>query len=82
MAYKLCTTQINLFKEGDSPVFGETNTTISLQDEGAGVFLEIKQDPSDFGPGGYLRFDFDEAETLYKAMLILKQQANQIEGNE
>lgn len=79
MAYKLFVAQINLYKEDCSPVLGELNTDLSIHDDGAGMYLEVKQEPTDFGGGGILRFDFDEIETLYKAMMILKQEADQIE---
>ena len=66
-AVKHCILALSVYKENDSPVFGETSTHVTLDDEGGGCFFTIKQD------SGTLRFDFDEFEEVVKAVNVLKQ---------
>lgn len=66
-------TKINLYRGDDNPLFGDSVTSLELDDEAGGMFLKISQDPNDFGPGGVLRFDFDEMEALFDAINYLKQ---------
>ncbi len=70
-------TKINLYREGDSPLFGDSVTSLELDDEAGGIFLKVIQEPNEFGPGGVLRFDFDEIDELFNAINYLKQ-ASQI----
>lgn len=79
MTYKLITTKINLYRGDDSPLFGESVTSIELDDEAGGIFFTIKQDPNEFGPGGILRFDFDELPQLIEAIKILEANASRAE---
>ena len=80
--YKFVPTQLHLYREGDNAIFGESVTTLRLDDEAGGVFLTIAQDESDFGPGGELRFDFDEIDSLFAAIQQLKDTADMLEREE
>ena len=64
---KQAITSITVFREGDNPVFGESRTKVSLDDEAAGFFVVLEQEQ------GSLRFDFDEFEEIVKAVNQLKQ---------
>ena len=70
-----CITSINVFGTGDNPVFGETVTKVSLDDEAAGLFVVLEQD------GYAVRFDFEEFEEVAKAVRFLKRQARKV-GND
>jgi hypothetical protein len=72
-------TKINLYREGDSPLFGDSVTSLELDDEAGGIFLKIIQEPNEFGPGGILRFDFDEIDELFNAINYLKETVNSVE---
>jgi hypothetical protein len=69
---KTLITKINLYRGDDNPLFGDSVTSLELDDEGGGMFLKIIQEPNDFGPGGTLRFDFDEIDDLFKTINYLK----------
>ena len=75
-------TKINLFRGDDSPLFGDSVTELELDDEAGGIFLKITQHPNDFGPGGVLRFDFDEIDKLFDSINTLKQIAQVINDRE
>ena len=70
---KTLITKINLYRGDDNPLFGDSVTSLELDDEAGGMFLKIIQEPNDFGPGGTLRFDFDEIDDLFKTINYLKQ---------
>lgn len=67
---RLTVTEITMHPEGQSPVFSELATRVSLQDEGAGVFVCITQDTDD--GVATIRLDFKEVETLVRAISMLK----------
>jgi hypothetical protein len=69
---KLTITEISIHRKSDSPIFGELNTKVKLQDEGGGMFVKISQDSE----AGYseIRLGFDELEYLNEAILILQKQ--------
>lgn len=77
--YNFVQTKLSVYRKGDHPLFGDSVTVVELDDEAGGIFFKIKQDPNDFGPGGELRFDFDEMEQLISAIKTLKFIANNIE---
>ena len=64
---KHCIVALSVYRENDNPMFGETATHVTLEDEGAGCFVTIKQE------SGTLRFDFDEFEEVVKAVNVLKE---------
>lgn len=70
--YSFIPTKINLYREGDSPLFGDSVTTVELDDDGGGIFFKIAQDSNDFGPGGTLRFDFNEVPKIFEAIKFLE----------
>jgi hypothetical protein len=70
--YSFITTKVNLYRGDDSPLFGESVTSIELDDDGGGIFFKIVQDPNEFGPGGTLRFDFNEVPKLFEAIKLLE----------
>lgn len=67
---KLTVTEITMHPEGQSPVFSELATRVSLQDEGAGPFVTITQDTDD--GVAMIRLDFEEVDTLVRAISMLK----------
>lgn len=76
---KTLVTKINLYRGDDNPLFGDSVTSLELDDEAGGMFLKIIQEPNDFGPGGTLRFDFDEIDDLFNTINYLKQLVNKAE---
>jgi hypothetical protein len=75
-------TKINLYRGDDNPLFGDSVTELELDDEAGGLFLKITQHPNDFGPGGILRFDFDEIDKFFEAINILKEIAQPINAKD
>jgi hypothetical protein len=70
---KHCIMSLSVYQQGDNPVFGETVTKATLDDEAAGMFFTIEQE------AGTLRFDFDEFEEVVKAVNTLQQVAKGFE---
>lgn len=70
---KQCIMSLSVYRQGDNPVFGETVTKVTLDDEAAGMFFTLEQE------AGALRFDFDEFEEVVKAVNTLQQVAKGIE---
>lgn len=68
-------TSISVFREGDNPIFGESRTEVSLDDEAGGLFFTLKQE------SGMLRFDFDEFDEVVKAVEVLKQVSKGIDND-
>jgi hypothetical protein len=67
MKYKATITAVAVHPEGDNPVFAETATTIRLQDEGGGFFVELEQG------GGSIRLDAEEIDLIMnEAKKLLK----------
>lgn len=62
MTTKTTITQFTLHRESESPVFGEDNIDVRLQDEGGGYFLELKQVNSN--GEAQIRIDFEELELI------------------
>jgi hypothetical protein len=69
--YKKMITQINVYKEGDNPIFGESVTEISLDDEGGGVYIRLTQHPDNDQPNT-IRLDFDEVDDVVSAIKELE----------
>lgn len=65
--YAQTTTTISIHRVGDSPVFGESVTTVSLDDDGGGPFIVLHQ------PDGaqQMRLDFKELELIMDAARML-----------
>jgi hypothetical protein len=71
---KLTVTEIAVHKEGESPIFGDIVTHVKLDDEGAGTFIKIVQHNGT--KMGEIRLDFNEIEYVLKAVVMLKEGAN------
>lgn len=65
--YAQTTTTISIHRVGDNPVFGESVTTVSLDDDGGGMFIVLHQ------PDGaqQMRLDFRELELIVDAARML-----------
>lgn len=60
------TTAISVHALGDSPVFGESTVTVSIDDEGAGPFISLFQ-PS----GGKIDLDYEQLLLVVDAAKML-----------
>jgi hypothetical protein len=59
----------------DEPLFHESATHVSIDDEGGGHYLILTQFPDDPEPG-QIRLDFDELDAVYAAAKQLLNQHN------
>ncbi len=69
-------TEIAIHEQGDNPIFGEMTTHVRLNDEGAGLFIELEQKGGNIRIAGQriLLIDEDELDSIYKtAKMLLKQ---------
>lgn len=73
-------TKVTMYREGDSPIFGESCTDICIDDEGGGMFIVLRQHP-DKGDQE-LRFDTDELDDLIKNILYMRDMIEQYEEGE
>jgi hypothetical protein len=73
---KTITSKITVLPEGE-PIFSELATEISIVDEAAGPFIEMRQFPDD-GEEKYLRFDIDEWSYIAKAVGKLIQEIEKL----
>lgn len=64
--FKTFVERVNLYREGDNPIFGESVITVTIDDEAAGPYFVLKQSTDEFN--GELRLDFSEVKPLYKLM--------------
>lgn len=74
MEYKTLITKINVYSEGDNPIYGESVTEIELQDEAGGAFVTITQHPNYNVEGSQLRFNFEEIPLIMSMIEMLKNQ--------
>jgi|GEM_PF-2432932 hypothetical protein len=58
--YKTKVVQINVYKEGDNPIFGESVTEVCIATEGGGEFIKLKQSPDNVQLGEVAFNDLDE----------------------
>jgi hypothetical protein len=70
------TSRITVLPEGE-PIFSQLATEISIVDEAAGPFIEMRQFPDD-GEEKYLRFDIDEWPYITKAVGKLIQEIKKL----
>jgi hypothetical protein len=73
---KTITSKITVLPEGE-PIFSELATEISIVDEAAGPFIEMRQFPDD-GEEKYIRFDIDEWSYVAKAVGKLIQEIEKL----
>lgn len=71
----MTTTAIAIHPAGESPIYGEMTTTVSLDDEAAGPFLVLKQEK------GEVRICFDEWREVQNAASILMGQESMKEAS-
>ena len=57
---------ISVHREGDNPVFGETVTIVTLDDEAGGPFIRLEQIHDSIEPGKLI-LDLEELELCLKA---------------
>jgi len=62
VTYKTCVKEVSVFLEGDNPIFGESVTSVSVDDEAGGGFLVIKQDAST--ENGSIRLSIEELQKI------------------
>jgi hypothetical protein len=55
------TTAMSTYRNGDSPIYGETALTISVQDDAGGWYFEIEQHD-----GQKIKIELDELRALLK----------------
>ena len=72
--YKTTIMQVSIHREEVSPIFGEGNTYVSVDDEAAGPFLVIEQHDDDGGEHGKLRFEYEEFVAVAEAAKMLMHQ--------
>lgn len=78
-AFQATITAIAVHRPEESPIFGESATTIRLDDDGGGPFIVIEQ--ADASQPGAIRLDPDECEIVMREVRrLLEQKA--IEGDE
>ena len=81
MTYKTLTTKINVYREGDNPIYGESVTEVALEDEASGAFITLTQHPDYKIESAQLIFDFEEIPFIFNAIELLKNQA-ELENND
>ena len=76
MKYNTTILKIAVHRDGESPVFGEGNTYVKVEDEGGGPFLVIEQDASEFHIDGQnqVRMDYEEFLAVSEAAKMLMHQ--------
>ena len=65
-------TSITIHRKGDSPVFGETATVVSMQDEAAGIFFKVSQCTEE--NQGYVMLEVEEIEAILRAAKHMAEQ--------
>lgn len=65
---------ISVHLEGDNPVFADSATLVTLDDEGSGIFIVLDQSATEFAKHGQVRLDVDEIAEINKAIETLLSQ--------
>lgn len=69
---------ISVHPAGDNPLFANSATRVTLDDEGSGIFIVLDQSGADFAQNGQVRLDVDEIAAINKAIdTLLRQHATQ-----
>lgn len=71
--------KVAIHRDTENPVFGESNTFISIDDEAAGPFIVIEQ-CNDYNNNKSIRVDFEELEAIFEASKMLMNQAHIIKA--
>lgn len=74
--YKTVPLKYSMFYDKDNPVFGESATHISIEDEAGGSYIVLEQFPDD-GPQK-LKFDLPELEELLRIANKLMSEYNKV----
>lgn len=64
MSYTTKVIQINVYKDRDDPMSGDSVTQLIINDEGAGPYLEIRQS-NEWVENGEIRLEFDEIDAIF-----------------
>ena len=72
--YKTTILQVSIHLEEVSPVFGEGNTYVSIDDDAGGPFLTIEQHDDNGGEHGKVKFDYEEFMAVAEAAKMLMHQ--------
>ena len=72
MANKILITELSVYPETDNPIFGEGITKISLEDDGAGIYVTISQ-PNNVH-AGVVSFNPDEVVAVFDAIKVILDQ--------
>lgn len=64
--FKTFVERVNLYREGDNPIFGESVISVTIDDESGGPFFCLKQSQDNYN--GELRLDFSEVEPLFELL--------------
>lgn len=67
--YKSSTTSVAVHLESESPIYGESTISVSLDDEAAGIFLELQD-----GEGVKIRVDYEQWIEINKAVEFMMKQ--------
>ena len=76
MTYKSKVVQVNVYRDGDNPIFGESVTSISIIDEAGGPFIQLKQN-NEFVCTGETRLEFTEIDAIFN---VTKRLVNEFEN--
>lgn len=79
MNFKQLITSINVYHEKENPIFGETVTKITLDDESGGIYFTLTQYP-DQGEQ-IVKFDFKEWLKICESVKVLEKEALGVEEN-
>ena len=71
MTIKSIPIAVSVYREGESPIFGEHCTRVEIDDEAAGPFIVLKQVGRDKEDVGLLRLDLDELEEITRVAVGL-----------
>lgn len=68
---KSIVTQVNIYRDGDNPIFGESVISVSICDDAAGPYLQIYQTIDDEDQS--LKIGFEELDELISVCNMLKE---------
>ena len=72
--FKTFTERVNLYREGDNPIFGESVISVTIDDQTAGPYFTVKQSMDNFN--GELHLDFEEVKPLFELMQKMMKDCN------
>lgn len=73
---------ISVHPEGDNPIFANSATRVTLDDEGSGIFIVLDQSGTEFAQHGQVRLDVDELAEINKAIETLLSQEHTQEAKQ